>query len=774
MSDDYPPAECMFCEKNQLFSCDDEDKRFYPEPDDIEFTVYADAIPPWAPLIVQETDVWGKPHERARVRCLYCHNVVPLVDHWYASRAVNRNLNTGSPEPIDEPLLRRWLALVEKEEKEELERQRLEELRDECAAEEEAAEREEYARAARREAQAKEEAGKREFSEMAELKIVLGRDRDTGKSTSVTAEQMCSGMYLLGTQGSGKSSLLTQIALQRIQQRDSVIVLDPHGQLVDNLIAKMPKHRLADAFLLDLSDARNHPFRLNIFHCADPGDETERARTRGRVLRVFRRIWPEIEAGQYAEKILRYVITTLIYNPGCTLADVPGWFRGSGISAQAVANIQDPDTRSFWTYDLPSLPQRDRSFQTEPILNRIKRLLSDDLLRRLLCSPGPPLGFRQLIRQRRTLLIKLPVDADVIGEAASLAGIALFSLIYATTFDDRPKDYRDTYTLIVDEFQNFVTSEFVRLFVGGRKYGAQLVLAHQYMGQLDLPGINVNRRGVLTARTVVSFHTTPYDAVEVSPLYAQLEKNWARDNLVVDVAAALERHPVEAVKKFALRHVKPLIQGSRLQGGGYPTELDFGWGTHRFRPEDARHALTLLNEILYAAERNGHVSDIQRDAVVEAIADVSRYPYLLEDPDKTRLDADLSTVLTALNADPIVEYQPVGGRTVATQLPALPSRVAFAKVGERVYHMETLILPEGVDEYDAQEREDSLLRQTHREYCSTRAAVDEQILSSPCRKQERPSDTPRPQPPIQGPAQKAEESSSKPPSIGRRSSRKKP
>ncbi|MEU2869726.1 hypothetical protein ABZ769_11010 [Streptomyces olivoreticuli] len=325
-----------------------------------------------------------------------------------------------------------------------------------------------------------------------------------------------------------------------------------------------------------------------------------------------------------------------------------------------------------------------------------------------------------------------------------------------------------------------MTSEFVNLFVGGRKYGAKLALAHQYMGQLDLPGLAVNRRGVVTAGTIVSFHTTPYDAAEVASCYAQLEKTWARDNLVANVAQELEHHANEAVKKFALRHVDPLIQGSRSHDTGYQrSEWDFGWGTHTFRPEDVRRALALLNELLYEAQKNGHVSDSQREAVVEAIAAVSYYPYQREEVDKRQLSADLSTVLNALVAVPIVEHQSAGGRTVATQLPSLPSRTAFVKVGERVYHMETYPLPGGVDEKQAKKRQDTLLRQMHGEYCSTRAAVDERILSSPCRQEEKPprqqTDEGKPKSPPSGQAEpKQPMAHPPPPKLGRRSPPKRP
>ncbi|MFD9978178.1 hypothetical protein ACFWZR_28450 [Streptomyces sp. NPDC059017] len=664
--------------------------------------------------------------EVARIHCETCGDILrPSEDE---DEDV-KDLRHASEGEERKAYLWRWINLSQSE------RGRLDFL-DELARDEYEEQQEEDIRAYEQVEQAKREATERALAETITATIVLGRNAVTAEPVTVTAEELCSGTYLLGTQGAGKSSLLEQIVYQRMEHHDSVIVLDPHGELIDNIIARMPEGRLSDTYILDLSDARTFPFRLNIFYCTDPSDEIARARTRGRVLRVFRRIWPEIESGQYVEKMLRHVTTTLIYNPRCTLADVPEWFRNPQAVNRACLNVDDPETRAFWTHDLPSLSSRDRSFQTEPFLNRLSRLLSDDLLRRLLCNPGPPLDFGRLIRQRRSLLIKLPVADDVIGEAASLAGVALFSLIYATTFDDRRKDYRDSYTLVVDEFQNFVTSEFVKLFVGGRKYGAKLVLAHQYINQLDLPGLEANRRGVLTARTVVSFHTTPHDGVEVAPLYAQLEKIWSRDNLVADVAEVLERHPVEAVKKFALRHVEPLIQASRMQQLG---SLDFGWGHQRFDPEDARTALAQLNNLLYEAQRDGRSSDSQRAAVVEAIIDT---PYSLRYEEgfegmKRQFDADLSAVIAALIADPLVQHQPAGGRMVATQLPSLPSRSAFVKTGPQVYQMETYPLPQSVSQDEAEEREGIFLRQTHHEYCSPKATVDEQISHSPCRREPR-------------------------------------
>src|SRR5512144_2207773 len=117
-------------------------------------------------------------------------------------------------------------------------------------------------------------------------RVALGHDVDTGGLVTVTPEQLCSGCYLLGVQGVGKSTLLEQIACQRLEQDESVIVFDPHGQLIDNIVKRMPRSRVRDTFHLNLKD-REYPFALNVFACANPEDEEERDRTRNRVTAVF-------------------------------------------------------------------------------------------------------------------------------------------------------------------------------------------------------------------------------------------------------------------------------------------------------------------------------------------------------------------------------------------------------------------------------------------------------------------------------------------------------
>ena len=119
---------------------------------------------------------------------------------------------------------------------------------------------------------------------------------------------------MLGVQGVGKSSLLEQIACQPMEQDESVIVFDSHGQLIDNIIRRMPARQLTDTYHLDLKD-REYPFTLNVFACADPENEEERDRTRNRVMQAFEKLWPATQRGVYFKELLRHIIILLIEKP---------------------------------------------------------------------------------------------------------------------------------------------------------------------------------------------------------------------------------------------------------------------------------------------------------------------------------------------------------------------------------------------------------------------------------------------------------------------------
>jgi hypothetical protein len=386
--------------------------------------------------------------------------------------------------------------------------------------------------------------------------ITLGQNVDTGTPITVSTQQLCSGTYVLGVQGVGKSSLLEQIACQLLEQDESVIVFDPHGQLIDNIIRRMPDKRLSDTFHLDLKD-RAYPFALNVFACANPEDEEERDRTRNQVTHAFEKLWPETQRGVYFKKLLRHVIILLIENPGLTLADVPRLLRDGMYREQYTSRLHNIGSRDFWQYDYDALTPARQLTESTPLLTRVDELLAEPVINRILCQPRSTVNIRSLIERRHNLFVTLPINEEAYAKAASLVGTMLMSLVYAATFSfaDVPEPARPGFSLIVDEFQNFATEDYAKLFSQGRKFWVKQFLAHQYRGQLSESTSDANRDATLSAFTKVVFQVTEPDSRALGSLFLDVEERRRPINLAIDILDKLERHPDSVVKEFAARYV---------------------------------------------------------------------------------------------------------------------------------------------------------------------------------------------------------------------------
>jgi hypothetical protein len=354
--------------------------------------------------------------------------------------------------------------------------------------------------------------------------IILGDDVDTNAPVEVTTEQLCSGCYILGVQGVGKSSLLEEITRQLLEMNESVIVFDPHGQLIDDIIVRMPADRLADTYHLDLKD-RQYPFGLNVFACADPDNEEDRDRTRNQVMHAFEKLWPETQRGVYFKKLLRHVVILLIEHPHLTLADVPRLLRETDFRTQYADTLRNTSSRQFWRYDYGALSPARQITESGPLLTRIDELLAEPVITRILCQPQSTINIRKLIEEHKNLLVRLPINEDAYAHAAGMVGTMLMAMVYAATFSfaDISESQRLGFSLIVDEFQNFATDEYAQLFAQGRKFKVKQFLAHQFRDQLGDAGMDANKSATLTAQTKIIFQVTKQDAQVLADAAGQPE-----------------------------------------------------------------------------------------------------------------------------------------------------------------------------------------------------------------------------------------------------------
>jgi hypothetical protein len=182
-----------------------------------------------------------------------------------------------------------------------------------------------------------------------------------------------------------------------------------------------------------------------------------------------------------------------------------------------------------------------------------------------MCQPHATVNIRSLIERRQNLFVTLPINEEAYAKSSELVGTMLMSLVYAATFSfaDLPEDERPGFSLIVDEFQNFATEDYAKLFAQGRKFKVKQFLAHQYRGQLNDSASDANRDATLSAGTKIAFRVTEPDSRAIGSLFIDLEERRRPVNLAIDILDKLERHPNPVVKEFAAHYVWPLKAGAK-------------------------------------------------------------------------------------------------------------------------------------------------------------------------------------------------------------------
>lgn len=390
------------------------------------------------------------------------------------------------------------------------------------------------------------------------MKTVLGIDVQTKKAIMVNDKTRSSGMYILGAQGLGKSLLLANLIYQDAQKGYAIIVIDPHGDLINHVISILPEERLKQTYLLDLTDTA-YPFSLNLFSCSDPTDEVERTITLERVMHVFEQIWSEMR-GVLLEKLLRFVTLTLLERPGSTLLDIRRLLWDDAYRANIVGSLTNEEVRAYWEKEYNTMTLGERRKEIQALDNRLAALRSTPIVKNIVGQRKNTIDFKRAILNREILLVHLP---ERIKNAADLIGTILLTQIHSATFafGELPWNERPGFSLFVDEFQNYTTTDFAILLKEGRKYGARITVAHQDRHDL-LPA---NRSATLTASIIVSLRPTPEDAAELAPLYFDASATIRPERIYRDVVGRLRMHEHQLIQDFFQRYVKPLQQEKRNQ-----------------------------------------------------------------------------------------------------------------------------------------------------------------------------------------------------------------
>jgi hypothetical protein len=290
-------------------------------------------------------------------------------------------------------------------------------------------------------------------------------------------------LYVVGKTGTGKSTLLAQIAKQDLEAGRGLALIDPHGDLAERVLALVPESRYGETVYFNPAD-REFPVPLNPLWTHAPA---ERPLAASAVVGVFRKLSGEMW-GPRLENILRHACLALLENPAPSLAMLPRLLTDSGYRHDVLGDVRDPVVRGFFLQEYESYDPRWRAEAAAPVLTRVGQFLASPLVRNVVGAPGPGLDLRGLMDRGGILVANL--SAGKLGEdsMALLGGLLVAGFqLAAMARADRPEGERRDFVLLVDEFQHFANDAFGAILSEARKYRLSLVLSHQYLDQLPAP-----------------------------------------------------------------------------------------------------------------------------------------------------------------------------------------------------------------------------------------------------------------------------------------------
>ncbi|MBI3290232.1 type IV secretion system DNA-binding domain-containing protein [Candidatus Microgenomates bacterium] len=287
--------------------------------------------------------------------------------------------------------------------------------------------------------------------------------------------------YIIGKTGTGKSTLIANMAIDDIRKDRGVGIIDPHGDLSEIILDYIPARRMNDVIYLEPFDTER-PFSLNVLEVQN---KQQKDLVASGIISIFHKIYKE-SWGPRLEYILRNVIITLLDTPGSTLVDVLRILTDNKYREGVVANLTDPVLKNFWEKEFARMSDNFRSEAISPIQNKVGQFVSSRMVRNIVGNSKSTIDLEAIMNEGKILILNL--SQGKLGEDnAALLGAMIITQIQLAAMNrsfTKEEERRDFF-LYVDEFQNFATSSFGKILSEARKYRLSLILANQYIDQLE-------------------------------------------------------------------------------------------------------------------------------------------------------------------------------------------------------------------------------------------------------------------------------------------------
>ncbi len=361
--------------------------------------------------------------------------------------------------------------------------------------------------------------------------VLLGYNEYRGqkKEIKLAEDDRRRHVYIVGQTGTGKSTMLETIALQDMMAGRGFVFIDPHGDASERLLGLVPKDRAEDVIYFDPADTSN-PLGLNLFEYQNP---EQRDFIIQESINMLYRLYDPGHTGIIGpryEHWFRNAALTLMSDPnGSTFVEVPKVFTDTEFLKAKFKYVKDPTVVDFWTKEMAQTSDFHKSEVLGWFVSKFGAFVNNEMMRNIIGQTKSSFNLREIMDKRQILLVNL--SKGRVGELNSqLLGMILVTKIQAAAMSraEIPEAERTDFSLIVDEFQNFSTDSFATILSEARKYRLNLIVANQFIGQLN----DQVREAVFgNVGTMAAFRTGPDDAEYLVKQFAPIFERGDLSNL---------------------------------------------------------------------------------------------------------------------------------------------------------------------------------------------------------------------------------------------------
>ncbi|MEA3463596.1 MAG: type IV secretion system DNA-binding domain-containing protein [Patescibacteria group bacterium] len=319
--------------------------------------------------------------------------------------------------------------------------------------------------------------------------IILGHNiyRGITKEIKIKKVDRRRHTYIIGKSGVGKSVMLAGMAIQDIVNGEGVCVIDPHGDLINDVIARIPAERAEDVILFAPADTER-PLALNLLEYDSKYTE-QKSFVINEMIRIFDKLYDlKATGGPIFEQYMRNAMLLIMDDPesGSTLMEIPKVLADADFRNMKLSKCKDPTVVDFWKKEAEKAGGDAALANVVPyVTSKLTSFISNDTMRPIIGQQKSSFNLREIMDKKKILLVDL--SKGLVGEMnAHLLGMIIVGkiLIAALSRTDMPREQRKDFYLYIDEFQNFTTDSICSILSEARKYNLNLIIAHQYLGQL--------------------------------------------------------------------------------------------------------------------------------------------------------------------------------------------------------------------------------------------------------------------------------------------------